>query len=304
MYIKCEKCSHCEEVNSKLFLRILGGAVAGSGYWAWVAYIFAGTGFAMPICIAIMAGGVAMVAYTDEIIAWISKRHNCEKCGSNKWVAVEDQVAKDILADKEKIKNLSFVNQKLEKDIAKKDEVIKATARSSFKINKEKLKKLVEENDLHIEDFLEELQGLELLLASYKENPEVNQLKIENLSKKMQSKMLELDSLIANREKYASLQNAIIDDEINPDIFDSDMRELLGELKDEEQKFVNYCLVVRNNVGDVRFVRIHDNKSWSLEMAKKYNMLRLKSEVYALTNTPDYLECFLTTRMNDERLRS
>lgn len=31
--------------------------MAIGGFWAWAAYLFAGTGFAMPIVIAIIAGG-------------------------------------------------------------------------------------------------------------------------------------------------------------------------------------------------------------------------------------------------------
>lgn len=56
------------------------------GYWAWVTYFFAGTGFAKPIVIAIMTGGVALLAFQNEITTWIcDKNHQCTTCGSKKW---------------------------------------------------------------------------------------------------------------------------------------------------------------------------------------------------------------------------
>lgn len=36
-----------ETVNTKLFIKIIGGAMPLGGYWAWVTYFFAGTGFAI-----------------------------------------------------------------------------------------------------------------------------------------------------------------------------------------------------------------------------------------------------------------
>lgn len=56
MEIKCKSCDHKEETSLRLFVRIIGGALPAGGYWAWVTYFFAGTGFAMPICIAMIAG--------------------------------------------------------------------------------------------------------------------------------------------------------------------------------------------------------------------------------------------------------
>lgn len=42
-------------------IAILGGsAVSGFGFWAWVSYFFAGTGFALPICAALVIGGVVV----------------------------------------------------------------------------------------------------------------------------------------------------------------------------------------------------------------------------------------------------
>ncbi len=96
MYIQCKHCNHCEKTDKKFFVRLIGAATAGMGYWAWVAYFFAGTGFAMPICIAIMAGGAAMLAYADTIIPWISKRYDCPKCKNSQWIAIDDETAQKV----------------------------------------------------------------------------------------------------------------------------------------------------------------------------------------------------------------
>jgi len=63
MKIKCTSCGYREEVNTRLFIRIIGGVMPFGGYWAWVTYFFAGTGFAMPIIIAIMTGEVALLVF-------------------------------------------------------------------------------------------------------------------------------------------------------------------------------------------------------------------------------------------------
>jgi hypothetical protein len=67
MRIKCLDCGHSEEVTVDLFVKLIGGVTAGFGFWAWTSFLFAGTGFAMAICIAIIGGGAAMLAYKDEI---------------------------------------------------------------------------------------------------------------------------------------------------------------------------------------------------------------------------------------------
>ena len=56
MYIRCKRCGYKETINKRFFFKILGGAVSGFGFYAWVAYIFVGTGLALPICCAIVAG--------------------------------------------------------------------------------------------------------------------------------------------------------------------------------------------------------------------------------------------------------
>lgn len=63
MKIRCTPCGYREEVNTRLFIRIIGSVMPFGGYWAWVTYFFAGTGFAMPIVIAIMTGEVALLVF-------------------------------------------------------------------------------------------------------------------------------------------------------------------------------------------------------------------------------------------------
>ena len=56
------------------------------GYYAWVTYLFAGTGFAMAIVVAIITGGVALLVFKEEIVQWvINKGYKCPKCGSVSW---------------------------------------------------------------------------------------------------------------------------------------------------------------------------------------------------------------------------
>ncbi|MCG7412493.1 hypothetical protein [Moraxella nonliquefaciens] len=88
MKIKCTSCGYREEVNTRLFIRIIGGVMPFGGYWAWVTYFFAGTGFAMPIVIAIMTGGVALLVFQNEITTWIcNQQYKCEHCGKHDWKA-------------------------------------------------------------------------------------------------------------------------------------------------------------------------------------------------------------------------
>ncbi len=88
MELKCKKCGHKEKVNKAFWLKVLGGTIVAGGAKAWVAYIFAGTGLALPICTAIIAGGVAIAAYSTEIAKWASKKYPCPKCNSKNWVAI------------------------------------------------------------------------------------------------------------------------------------------------------------------------------------------------------------------------
>jgi hypothetical protein len=88
MNIKCTKCGHSEKTNLDLFVKIIGGTMPVGGFWAWVTYIFAGTGFAMEICVAIIIGGVAMLAFKEQIVEFIiNKGYKCPKCDNGNWRA-------------------------------------------------------------------------------------------------------------------------------------------------------------------------------------------------------------------------
>lgn len=82
---KCKCCGYEESAEKEFFLKLLGGSAVGFGFYAWIRYIFAGTGFALVICSAIIAGGAGMLAFSDEITKWISERFDCPECESNEW---------------------------------------------------------------------------------------------------------------------------------------------------------------------------------------------------------------------------
>jgi hypothetical protein len=90
VYIQCKSCNYKEKVNKRFFIKVIGGGFVGGGFWAWVAYFFAGTGFALPICVAIVVGGVAMLAFSDEITKWIVERYDCPSCKKREWRLVKD----------------------------------------------------------------------------------------------------------------------------------------------------------------------------------------------------------------------
>ncbi len=118
MKIVCQSCGRKEEVNKDFFLKVLGGVVSGFGFWAWTAFLFAGTGFAMPICIAIMAGGGALMAFSDEITEWVTEHYDCPQCSSNSWI--EEEEYKKLQA-KEQEKQKALKAKEAEKEKLKKD---------------------------------------------------------------------------------------------------------------------------------------------------------------------------------------
>ncbi|UOS69902.1 hypothetical protein [Helicobacter pylori] len=67
-YLKCKSCRHKEETSLKFFVRVIGAVLPARGVVAWTTYLFVGTGFALPICVAIITGGVAILTFQDEII--------------------------------------------------------------------------------------------------------------------------------------------------------------------------------------------------------------------------------------------
>ena len=86
MQIQCKKCGHVETTNLGLFVKIIGGAAPVGGFWAWTAYLFAGTGFALPIVVAIITGGVGMLVFKEQIVVWITnKGYQCPTCSATNW---------------------------------------------------------------------------------------------------------------------------------------------------------------------------------------------------------------------------
>ena len=69
MKIRCGNCGHFKKVSARLVVRVFRVLAVGFGFWAWVGYFFAGTGFALPICVALVGGGAAMLTFQNEIAA-------------------------------------------------------------------------------------------------------------------------------------------------------------------------------------------------------------------------------------------
>lgn len=88
MIIKCRNCGHSEKTTKDFWVKVIGGAAPIGGFWAWVAYLLAGTGFALPIAIAMIVGGVGLLAFKDKIVQFIVNRgYKCPKCGKVEWEA-------------------------------------------------------------------------------------------------------------------------------------------------------------------------------------------------------------------------
>jgi hypothetical protein len=88
MIIKCRTCGHSETTNKDFWLKIVGGAMPVGGFWAWVAYLLAGTGLALPIVIAMIGSGVGILVFKDKIVQFIVNRgYKCPKCGKVDWKA-------------------------------------------------------------------------------------------------------------------------------------------------------------------------------------------------------------------------
>ena len=86
MQIQCRNCGHAEVTNLELFVKIIGRAAPLSGFWAWTTYLFAGTGFALPIVVAIITGGVGMLVFKDQIVLWLTnKGYQCSNCSISNW---------------------------------------------------------------------------------------------------------------------------------------------------------------------------------------------------------------------------
>ena len=91
MKIECKKCGNQQEVNAKFIVTLIGAAMPIGGFWAQVTFFFAGTGLALPICIALVVGGSAMLAFKDQITNFIIKQgYKCPKCGCEEWKPLDE----------------------------------------------------------------------------------------------------------------------------------------------------------------------------------------------------------------------
>lgn len=140
LYIKCSKCGYYAKVDGKLFAKILGGFVSGFGFWAWISFLFAGTGFALPLCIAIMTGGVALVAFSEQVVNWMNRKYNCPVCRQKAWFTVTyDELQKDkTIRDKEyEIKEKEEIIRKKNEEL---DQFIKDRERGNISLTVDSLK--------------------------------------------------------------------------------------------------------------------------------------------------------------------
>jgi hypothetical protein len=88
-HVECKNCGYKEEANKTFFLKVMGVSFVGGGFWAWVSFFFAGTGFAFAICVAIVTGGVALLAFSDQITKWVAERYACPSCKRKDWKLVK-----------------------------------------------------------------------------------------------------------------------------------------------------------------------------------------------------------------------
>ncbi len=88
MKIRCRNCNHTENTSLELYVKIIGGAMPIGGFGAWVSYLLAGTGLALPIVIAMIVGGTGILVFKDQIVTWLSNRgYKCPNCGKCDWEA-------------------------------------------------------------------------------------------------------------------------------------------------------------------------------------------------------------------------
>lgn len=88
MILHCKSCGYKEKTSKDLWIKIIGGAMPAGGFYAWVTYLLAGTGLALPIVIAMIGGGIGMLVFKDQITGWIINRgYKCPKCGNCNWTA-------------------------------------------------------------------------------------------------------------------------------------------------------------------------------------------------------------------------
>ena len=181
MKIRCRDCGHSEPVNKELILTVLGGVMAGAGFWAWVSFLFAGTGFAMPICIAIVIGGPALVIkYGDQIVDWlVNKGYDCKKCDGKSWMPISEEA--DLELNRYKREETSLKNSLNQKE----QEIKKFLQQKNQSFSLEELEQYLnelEEKENTIEILLKDKAEWETLKQSYAQTQ--NQVS-QNLKKRL-----------------------------------------------------------------------------------------------------------------------
>jgi hypothetical protein len=86
MKINRRNCNHSEKTSIELIVKIIGSTLPVGGFGVLVTFLLAGTGLALPIVVAMITGGTAMLVYKEKIVKWISnKGFKCSKCGAVDW---------------------------------------------------------------------------------------------------------------------------------------------------------------------------------------------------------------------------
>lgn len=129
VYLRCKSCGHKEIMNKEFVAKLAGIAITAFGCKAWIGFLFAGTGFAFAICVAIVIGGLGMLAYADEITKWVAEKYECPKCKAHRWELIPEST---LLKEKEILRKKA----EHEYDMRQKDLIHK------IEIEKEKFKRL------------------------------------------------------------------------------------------------------------------------------------------------------------------
>lgn len=137
MKIQCNNCGNLKTVNKSFIVDLFGLGMPAVGAYAWVTFLFAGTGFALPLCAAIVAGGPLLLKYKNTILESIVNRgYSCNLCGGKNWAAVSNST-KQIFNKPTNNKVISKVDnlntQESIKDLENKENIIKNSVKKSKK---------------------------------------------------------------------------------------------------------------------------------------------------------------------------
>lgn len=239
MRIRCFDCGRSEIVSTDTFVKIIGGATAGFGFWAWVSFFFAGTGFALPICIAIAGGGAGMLAYKDDIVNWlVNKGYDCNRCGGQNWGAVSAEVEKELHVKESQISKLEQEAMNLERNFsARAKEAFDYVHQQDTSFSMEDVEDLldeVESKNSEIEQLLKEKEVWEATVSAQKKvtanlekrfNTLYSALSFESRALKRISRLTEgeRDKL---EKQFGFLQNSVQKASFRDDIMGTDVKEL------------------------------------------------------------------------------